>query len=290
MTGLIDSILQGILLGAIYGLVAAGLSLVFGVMRLVNVAQGDFIVLTAFLALWLQRITGFSSPFYTLILLVPLVFIVGYVLQRVILNPALGEDILRPVLITFGLSVIVQNGLLQAFSADSQKLHGGKLEVASISLPGGLAVGVFPLLSLVVCVALIGLLQWVLYRTKLGRALRATSDDARTAGMMGVNTPHLFGIAAGIAMVTVAVAGIFTGIRASFDALSGPGWLIFAFEAVIIGGLGSLWGTLAGGIILGMAQTLGARISPSWQLLSGHMVFLAILIFWPRGLFPRRVE
>jgi branched-chain amino acid transport system permease protein len=290
MTGLIDSILQGILLGAIYGLVAAGLSLVFGVMRLVNVAQGDFIILSAFLALGLQKLTGFSSPFYTLILLVPLMFILGYVLQRLILNPAIGEDILRPVLITFGLSVIIQNGLLQAFSADSQKLHGGKLEVASIPLPGGLAIGTLPLLSLVVCVVMIGLLQWVLYRTKLGRALRATSDDARTAGMMGVNTPHLFAMAAGIAMVTVAVAGIFTGIRASFDAVSGSDWLIFAFEAVIIGGLGSLWGTLAGGIILGVAQNVGARFSPSWQLLSGHIVFLAILIFWPRGLFPRRVE
>jgi len=290
MNGWIDSILQGVMLGAIYALFAAGLSLVFGVMRLVNVAHGDFIVLSAFIALWLQRITGFSSPFLTLILLVPLMFLVGYVLQRVILNPAFGADILRPVLITFGLSVIIQNGLLQGFSADSQKLHGGKLEVASIALPGGLAIGVLPLLTLGVSAAMIGLLQWMLYRTKLGRALRATSADLSTAGLMGVNTSHLFAMAAGIAMVTVAVAGVFTGIRASFDAVSGPDWLIFAFEAVIIGGLGSLWGTLAGGLILGMAQTTGARFSPGWQLLSGHLVFLAILILCPRGLFPRRAE
>lgn len=290
MTGWIDSILQGVMLGALYALFAAGLSLVFGVMRMVNVAHGDFIVLSAFLALGLQRVTGVSSPFLTLIVLVPLMFIAGYILQRVIFNPSLGEDILRPVLITFGLSVIIQNGLLQTFSADSQKLHGGRLEVASIPLPGGLAVGKFPFLTLVVCAALIGLLQWTLYRTKLGRALRATSDDLGTAGLMGVNTPHLFAVATGIAMVTVAVAGVFTGIRASFDAVSGPDWLIFAFEAVIIGGLGSLWGTLAGGMILAMAQTMGARISPSWQLLSGHIVFLVILILWPRGLFPRRTE
>lgn len=290
MSGWIDSILQGLLLGAIYGLFAAGLSLVFGVMRLVNVAHGDFIVLSAFLAIWLQRMAGFSSSFLTLILLVPLMFMVGYLLQRTILNAALGQDILRPVLITFGLSVIIQNSLLQAFSADSQKLHGGRLEVASIPLPGGLAIGTLPLLTLVVCTAMIGILQWTLYRTKLGRALRATSDDLSTAGLMGVNTPHLFAVAAGIAMVTVAVAGVFTGIRASFDAVSGPDWLIFAFEAVIIGGLGSLWGTLAGGIILGMAQTIGARFSPGWQLLSGHIVFLAILMLWPRGLFPRRTE
>jgi branched-chain amino acid transport system permease protein len=207
-----------------------------------------------------------------------------------VLNPALGPDILRPVLITFGLSVIVQNGLLQAFSADSQKLQGGHLETASLPLPGGLAIGTFPLLTLVVAVALIGSLQWVLYNTQLGRGLRATSDDLRTAGMMGVNTPHLFGVAAGIAMITVAVAGVFTGIRASFDASAGPAWLIYAFEAVIIGGLGSLWGTLAGGIILGIAQAVGAHFSPGWQMLAGHLVFLAALMFRPRGLFPRRAE
>jgi branched-chain amino acid transport system permease protein len=290
MTGWIDSILQGIMLGALYALFAAGLSLVFGVMRMVNVAHGDMIVLSAFVALWLQRITGVSSPFITLILLVPLMFLAGYLLQRTILNPALGEDILRPVLITFGLSVIIQNGLLQSFTADSQKLHGGRLEVASISLPAGLAIGTLPLLTLAVSTVLIGFLQWTLYRTKLGRALRATSDDLSTAGLMGVNTPHLFAVATGIAMVTVAVAGVFTGIRSSFDAVSGPDWLIFAFEAVIIGGLGSLWGTLAGGMILGIAQTIGARFSPGWQLLSGHIVFLVILILWPQGLFPRRTE
>jgi branched-chain amino acid transport system permease protein len=290
MKAIVDSILSGILLGSLYGLFASGLSLVFGVMRLVNVAHGDFIVLCAFLALEVQHAMGIGSPFLTLVILIPLMFVFGYLLQRAVLNPALGPDILRPVLITFGLSVIVQNGLLQGFSADSQKLQGGKLETASMPLPGGLAIGMFPLLTLVVAVALIGSLQWVLYNTQLGRGLRATSDDLRTAGMMGVNTPHLFGIAAGIAMITVAVAGVFTGARASFDASAGPAWLIFAFEAVIIGGLGSLWGTLAGGMILGIAQTVGAHFSPGWQMLAGHIVFLAVLMLRPRGLFPRRLE
>ena len=290
MKAFVDSILSGVLLGSLYGLFASGLSLVFGVMRLVNVAHGDFIVLAAFLALAFQHVTGIGSPFVMLVILVPLMFVLGYLLQRAVLNPALGPDILRPVLITFGLSVIVQNGLLQAFSADSQKLQGGRIETASIPLGGGLAVGILPLLTLVVAVAVIGSLQWVLYRTRLGRALRATSDDLTTAGMMGVNTPHLFGIAAGIAMVTVAIAGVFTGIRASFDASAGPAWLIFAFEAVIIGGLGSLWGTLAGGIILGIAQAVGAYISPAWQMLAGHVVFLVALMFFPKGLFPRRSE
>lgn len=286
----INTILQGILLGAVYALFAAGLSLVFGVMRLVNIAHGDFIVLGAFMAFLAQKLMGFSSPFYTLILLVPLMFVFGYTLQRLILNRALGQSVLRTLLITFGLSIIIQNGLLQAFSADSQKLQAGTLELASLSLPGGIALGVLPLLTMVVSVAILGSLQALMFRTRLGCGLRATSDDLNTAGLMGVKTPHIFGVASGIALVTVGVAGVFTGIRASFDATNGPAWLVFAFEAIIIGGLGSLWGTLAGGIILGVAQAIGARYSPAWQLLAGHIVFLVILMVWPRGLFPRRTE
>ena len=286
----IDSILQGVLLGAIYALFAAGLSMVFGVMRLVNVAHGDFIVLAAFLTLWLEKAIGFSSPFWSLLILVPLMFGLGYVLQRAVINPALTENVLRPLLITFGLSIIIQNGLLEIFSADAQKLQGGRLEVASFALPGGIAVGAFPLLMLVVSVGILGGLQWVMYRTRLGRALRATSDDIKTASLMGVNTPHLFSVASGLALATVAVAGVFTGIRASFIPTNGPDWLIFAFETVIIGGLGSLWGTLAGGIILGTAQSIGAHFSPAWQFPAGHLVFLALLMLRPRGLFPRRTE
>ena len=288
MTGLLDTIIQGILLGGLYGLFAAGLSLAFGVMRLVNVAHGDFIVLGAFLALYVQRVLNLGSPFMTLVILIPVMFVIGYVIQRLILNPTLGDDILRPVLVTFGLSVIVENVLLQAFSADSQKLQGGSLEITSIALPKGLAVGWFPLTMMAVCVAVIAILQFIMYRTKLGRAFRATSDDGMTAGLMGVNSQHLFAIATGITLATVMVAGVFTGIRASFDPNSGPDRLIFAFESVIIGGLGSLWGTLLGGVLLGVAQGIGARLSPDWQILAGHLAFLVVLMVKPSGLFPKR--
>jgi branched-chain amino acid transport system permease protein len=288
MAAWIDSILQGILLGGLYGLFAAGLSLVFGVMRLVNVAHGDFIVLAAFLTLALQKGLGIGSPFVAVVLLVPLLAVFGYVLQRLILNPTLGADVLRPVLVTFGLSVIIQNALLQVFSADSQKLQGGRFEIASLQLPHGLAVGVLPLTTLGVCLLVIGLLQWVMYKTKLGRAFRATSDDAITAGLMGVNSRHLFAVATGITLAIVAIAGSFTGIRACFDPASGPAELIFAFEAVIIGGLGSLWGTLCGGVILGVSQSIGARLSPDWQILAGHLAFLVVLMVRPSGLFPKR--
>jgi branched-chain amino acid transport system permease protein len=276
------------MLGGLYGLFAAGLSLVFGVMRLVNVAHGDFIVLAAFLTFSLQG--AFPSPFAAVLVVAPLMFIMGYVLQRLILNPTLGEDILRPVLVTFGLSVILQNGLLEVFSADSRKLQGGQIEFSSLALPGDFHVGLFPLVMLVASLAVIGGLQWMLFHTTLGRAFRATSDDPVAAGLMGVDWRHLFGLATGITMATVALAGVFAGIRASFDPSAGPEQLIYAFEAVIIGGLGSLWGTLLGGMILGISQSVGAHVSPAWQLLSGHLVFLFVLVVRPRGLFPRRLD
>ena len=288
MNVVLDTILQGILLGALYGLFAAGLSLVFGIMRLVNIAHGDFIVMSAFLALLAQKLLHIDSPFTALLVLVPFMFIVGYLLQRLILNPTLGKNILRTILVTFGFSVIIENGLLEGFSADSQELQAGQFAIQSIALPRGLAVGVFPLTMLIVCIAVIAILQWVMYYTKLGRTFRATSDDQMTAGLMGVNWRNLFSIATGITMATVAIAGVFMGIRAGFDPSTGPDQLIFAFEAVIIGGLGSLWGTLIGGILLGVAQSIGARISAEDMLMAGHLMFLVVLMVRPNGLFPRR--
>lgn len=290
MTVWLDAILQGILLGGLYGLFAAGLSLMFGVMRLVNVAHGDFIVLAAFLALGLQALTGIESPFVVLLLLCPLLFAFGYALQRLLLNRVVGDDILRPVLVTFGLSVIVQNLLLELASADARRLQGGGIEAASLPLAGGLVIGAFPLLVFAVCVTVILLLQWLLFRTRLGRCFRAVSDDGETAALMGVRRDHLFALATAIAMGVLALAGTLMGIRSSFDPSAGPEQLIFAFQAVIVGGLGSMWGTLAGGVILGVAQSLGARIAPDFQVLAGHLVFLLVLMLRPRGLFPRRAD
>lgn len=288
MPHIVETIVQGLLLGGLYGLFAAGLSLVFGVMRLVNVAHGDLLVLGAFLALVLQRAFGISTAFPVLIVLVPLMFVLGYGLQRLLLNPVVGDEVLRPVLVTFGLSVIVQNALLQVFSADSQKLQGGRFEVASLSLPGGFTVGVLPLTIFVTCIAVIGALEWTLYKTKLGRGLRATSDDPTTASLMGIDDRHLYALSTGMAMGVIAIAAVFMGMRSSFAPFSGPERLIFAFEAVIIGGLGSLWGTLLGGIVLGVSQSVGARISPDWQILAGHISFLIILMIRPQGLLPKR--
>lgn len=215
---------------------------------------------------------------------------VGYLLQRGLLNFALrGGDPLPPVLVTFGLSIILQNLLLELFSADSQGLDAGRLENASIRVSDRLAVGWFPLLTLVTAVAVLVGLQLVLSRTRLGRSFRATSDDPEAASLVGLDPRHVFAMATAIALATVAVAGLFLGVRTTFTPSIGPTRLIFAFEAVIIGGLGSIWGTLAGGLVLGVAQTLGAQLSPGWGVLAGHLVFLAVLAFRPTGLLGREV-
>ena len=283
---LVSAVLDGILLGGLYALFGAGLSLIFGVMRLVNIAHGDLIVLSAFIARVLTAHLG-VHPLVSLVLVVPLMTLLGYGLQRGVFNRTLGDDILPPLLASFGVSVFLQNALLQIFSADSQRLHAGNLETLRVDLPGGMAIGVLPCLMFFVAVFVICGLQLLLYRTQLGRAFRSISDDQETAQLMGINNAHLFGLAMALSLAIVSIAGVFLGIRTNFDPSIGPTRLIFAFEAIIIGGLGNLWGTLVGGVILGVAQTLGARINPGYQILAGHIVFLTILTLRPQGFFQR---
>jgi branched-chain amino acid transport system permease protein len=283
-----DTLLQGVLLGGLYALFAAGLSLIFGVMRVVNLAHGDMIVLAAFLIFAIAQVLGVGLG-VALLIAVPAMFTIGYGVQFFLLNRVVGKDILPPLLVTFGLSIFTQNGLLALFSADSRRLSAGGLESASIALAPGLAIGVVPLMTLAAAIAVIVALNQLFYRTAMGRAFRAVSDDPAIAQLMGVNNKRVFATAMGLALAVGAVAAVFLGIRANFDPSIGPARLIFAFEAVIIGGLGSLWGTLAGGVLLGLAQTIGAEINPEWQLLAGHLVFLAVLVVRPRGLFARNV-
>jgi len=288
MLGWIDTIVQGVLLGGLYSLYATGLSVIFGIMRLVNLAHGDLIVLGAFLIL---AASSLGVPLVlAFAIVVPLMFAVGYALQSALLNRAIGRNILPPLLITFGLSIIVQNGLLETFSADTRFLNVGPLQSASLPLGGRIAIGVMPLICLVAAIAVIVLLNGVFYRTAVGRAFRATSDDVEIAQLMGINNRTIYALTMGIAIAVCAVAGFFLGTRANFDPSIGPARLLYAFEAVIIGGLGSLWGTLAGGIVVGLAQTIGAHIDPEWQILAGHIAFLIVLVIRPRGLFPRAVD
>lgn len=282
----LDAIVQGVLLGGLYALFATGLSLIFGVMRLVNIAHGDLIVLAAFLGLAVVQGTGLH-PLLSLLVTVPVLAGLGYALQRGVLNFTLGRDILPPLLVTFGLSIVIQNVLLEVFSADTRRLQVGALETASIAVGERIAIGWFPLLVFLSALAVIAGLQVLLSRTRLGAAFRATSDDRDTAALMGVNDRHVFALAMALALAVVALAGTFMAIRTNFSPAIGPARLLYAFEAVIIGGLGSLWGTLAGGVILGVAQAVGAKFHPGGQILAGHVAFLLVLVVRPNGLFPR---
>jgi branched-chain amino acid transport system permease protein len=286
MTLWINVIVQGVLVGGLYAMFAAGLSLIFGIMRLVNIAHGDLIVLAAYLALVVSTSLGIN-PIASLVVVVPLMAVIGYGLQRVLLNRTLGDDLLPPLLVTFGLSVIIQNALLEIFTADSVRLQAGAIEVASIPIVPGISIGVLPLLQFVAAVAVIGGLQVLFYRTALGRAFRATSDDPAVAQLMGLDNRHVFALGMALSLAVVAIAGVLLAIRTNFDPSIGPARLVFGFEAVIIGGLGSLWGTLAGGIVLGVAQGIGAQLDPGWQVLAGHLAFLVVLAVRPEGLFPK---
>ena len=279
-------VLQGVLIGGLYAMFAAGLSLIFGVMRLVNIAHGDLIVLAAYVSLVVTQAMG-VDPLTSLLLVVPVMAVTGYALQRGLLNRTLGDDLLPPLLVTFGLSIIIQNGLLELFTADSRRLQAGTIEVQAFELLQGVWIGVLPLLQFAIAVAVIAGLQILFYRTALGRAFRATSDDPSVAQLMGLDTRHVFAMAMALSLAVIAIAGVFLAVRTNFDPAIGPARLIFGFEAVIIGGLGSMWGTLAGGIILGVSQAIGAQIGPGWQLLAGHIVFLAILAVRPQGFFPK---
>ena len=285
----VNAIVQGVLLGGLYALFAAGLSLMFGVMRFVNLAHGDFIVVAAYLTLVVCDTTG-VNPFVAILLIVPIMGAAGYALQRFLFNRVLGQDILPPVLVTFGLSIIIQNALLNYYGANGRKVTVGALDTASINFGPELAIGSLPVLTFVVAVSIIALIGFISYRTGIGRMLRATADDPETVGLMGANNAHTFAIATMIAAAVVAIAGGLFAMRTNFDPSAGPVRLLFAFEAVIIGGLGSLWGTLAGGIALGIAQTVGGQIDPRFQLLAGHLIFLVILAVRPQGLFSRRTS
>lgn len=288
MQDLINTIIQGVMVGGLYAMFAIGLSLIFGVMKLVNIAHGDLIVLSAYVALVATQTLGLN-PLASLLLVVPIMALVGYLLQRGLFNRTLGDDLMPPLLVSFGLSVIIQNGLLQFFSADSRRLQAGPIEVASLQLSDAISIGVLPLLQLVLAILVIGGLQLLLYRTAIGRNFRAVSDDPRIAQLMGLNNRHVFGLAMGLSLAIVALAGVLLAIRANFDPATGPTRLIFGFEAVIIGGLSNFWGTLVGGIVLGVVQALAASIDPGLQILAGHLAFLAVLAVRPSGLFGRTV-
>jgi branched-chain amino acid transport system permease protein len=284
----VNAVIQGILLGGLYALFACGLSILFGVVRVINLAHGDLAVLAAYLAL--VAVTTTHLPvLLTLAIVVPLFAALGYLGQRFVFQRSLNVSPLTTLLVTFGLSIVIQNVLLVVFSADSHSFDVGQLISASLNITPQLSIAYVSVMIFVTAVVLLIGIQLFLSRTGTGRQIRAAADDQEAARVAGVDTHHVFGIAAAIAFASVAIAGVALGIYSSFDPSAGPPRLIYAFEAVVIGGVGSLWGTLVGGIILGVAQSVGARIDPSSGVLAGHLVFLAVLAVRPQGLIRGRL-
>jgi branched-chain amino acid transport system permease protein len=283
----VNAIIQGILIGGLYALFATGLSLMFGVMKVVNLAHGDLAVVAAYLAIGVINVTHIPA-IWSFVLVVPIFAVAGYFLQRSLIQSALNRGELITLLVTFGLSVVIENALLQFLSADSHSLPIGSLVSESFSI-GPITIAYLLMGIFAVAVAVLLGLQYFLSSTRHGRLIRAVADDREAAQLSGADFRHVFGIAAAIAFATVALAGLAFGMYSQFDPTIGTDQLLlFAFEAVVIGGLGSLWGTLAGGVLLGVVQQIGAQINPQDQVLAGQLVFLAVLVILPRGITGQR--
>ncbi len=280
-----NAIIQGLLTGGLYALLACGLSLIFGVMRIVNLSHGDFSILAAYGVVALAMHTNLILA---IVLVLPVMALLGYLLQRGVLNRSLSKGALAPLLITFAFSIIIQNILLQVFSSDNRSVQSGRFASMSFKITKNLQIGALPLFTFIVGVLLTLGLHYFLTYSRVGRALRASSDDPGAADLVGINNKHIYGIATAIGLFAAGIGGVLFGMRTQFAPSFGPIALIFAFESVIIGGLGSLWGTLIGGIVLGIGQSIGAQIQPSYGVLAGHLVFIAILILRPQGLMPKQ--
>ena len=283
----LNQLIQGVLLGGYYALLACGLSFMYGVMRVINLAHGSLAIVAAY-ARFVLADRWEIHPFAGLLLVVPAMALFGWVLHRLVLERSARAGALVPLLATFGLAGVLDNSMFQLFGADTRSLapYIDTLSYDGFILPGGIAVGHLPLLTFATAIVMLGGLQWFLRGTAMGRRIRAASEDPATAELVGVNARAAFALATAIALMTVAVAGAFLAMRATFDPYTGPMQLIFAFEAIIIGGPRSLLGTLAGGIVLGVAQSLGAKLHPQGFLIAGHVVFLAVLLVRVAGLGP----
>jgi branched-chain amino acid transport system permease protein len=284
----INIVVSGLLLGGFYALFACGLSLMFGVMKIINLAHGDMAVVAGYTAVFL--VPKFHLPeVWSFLIVVPIFALLGYVVQRTLLQKSIDRDPFTTLLVTFGLSVVIENLLLEIYTANAQSINIGSLIAKSWQVNSTIYVSYLSLTVLIVSVVVLGALQLFLSKTSTGRQIRAVSDDREAAQLCGTNYRHIFGVASSLAFATVALAGIAFGMYSSIDPTAGGVNLLYAFETVVIGGIGSLWGTLVGGILLGIAQQFGAHFNEQYQILAGNILFLVVLAIRPQGLFGKKV-
>ncbi|GMV01769.1 MAG: branched-chain amino acid ABC transporter permease [Burkholderiaceae bacterium] len=294
---LANGILSGAMLGGYYALISVGLALNFGVMRLVNLSHGDWLIVAAYLCVVLLTAVP-VAPFWALVVVVPVMYGIGYVAQRGLLNhvsvqsaerrgmsPVFG--LMLPLLVTFGLSIVLSQGMLLVFSADAATIRND-LSFSAIRLGPDLSVSTLRLGFFVAAAVLIAALATWMRMTHIGRAIRAASDDAEMAALMGMRTPHVYAVASGVALATASIAGFMIGMSRSFQPFDGPPFLLLAFGVVVLGGLGSLAGSFVGGIVLGIVQVLaGTYFGPAAQQVAGYLLILLVLAVRPQGLFAR---
>jgi len=279
--------LNGLMLGALYALFGLGLSLSLGVMGMINIAHGDLIVVGAYLTSVAMGLFGIDA-IAALSLVIPAMFVIGWLMQQLLLNRVVGRGPLAPLLLTFGLSIVLQNLLQEIFTADTRSLQAGDLAQLGVNI-SGVSIGVLPLLSMLVSIALLGATHWLIGHTHFGRQARAVSDDPDTARLVGVNDRRFFALVTGFIFATIGIAAVLYAVRTPFSPTAGPERLLYSFESVVLGGLGNIWGTLVGGLVIGVAQLFGAKISSGLGPFFGHLVFLVVLLARPRGLFGRAV-
>jgi branched-chain amino acid transport system permease protein len=287
----VNAVIQGILTGGLYALFACGLSLLFGVMKVVNLAHGDLATVAGYIGVGIVAITH-MPVLWSIPVVVVLMAVIGYILQRSVIQAAISRGELTTLIVTFGLSIIIENGLQQFFTANSRGLGvGDSFITSSFAIGSQITVAWLNLAIFVIAVVVLLGLQQYLSFSKYGRLIRAVADDREAAQLSGADYRHVFGIAAAIAFGTVAIAGMFEGMITTISPTIGTDTiLLFAFASVVIGGLGSLWGTLVGGVVLGVAQGVGAQINPSYETLAGYVVFLVVLVIRPQGLVSRGAQ
>jgi branched-chain amino acid transport system permease protein len=280
-----ETFLNGLMLGALYALFGLGLSLSLGVMRMINIAHGDLIVVGAYLTSVAMGLFG-VDPIPALLLVVPAMFALGWLMQRLLLNRVVGRGPLAPLLLTFGLSIVLQNLLQEIFTADTRSLRAGDLAQLGVNI-SGVSIGVLPLLSMFASITLLGTTHWLIGHTHFGRQARAVSDDPDTARLVGINDRRFFALVTGFIFATIGIAAVLYAIRTPFSPTAGPERLLYSFESVVLGGLGNIWGTVIGGIVIGVAQLFGAKLSSGLGPFFGHLIFLIVLLARPQGLFGR---
>lgn len=294
---LANALLTGTFIGGYYAILSLGLALSFGVMRLVNLAHGEFLIVGAYLSAVILKILPVPS-FLVLIVVVPIMFCIGYALQRFLLNRVSVQamerrgmsanfGLMAPILVTFGLGIFISHLLLAIFASDAMSIRNS-LAFSAIRLSQDLSISTLRFIFFIMAVVLLIVLQLFLRHTAIGRAIRAASDNPTYAALMGIRTDHIFAVALGISLAISGVAGFMIGMTRTFQPFDGPQFILIAFGVVIIGGMNSLPGTLIGGILLGITQVLaGTYFGPSAQLVGGYMLVLAVLAFFREGLFNR---